>query len=144
MLRLAAKAPRLRPPLMSNVRRHMPALRDFELEAIRLMAGGELSEQQLRILEDLESAERYEYTGSGYYLTLRHVSLPAAERTLSTPAVVGEAGDVRCGFVAFLGNSELVLECHTWGEVDVPDNFRELDVSISTPPITSIGRFHDA
>jgi hypothetical protein len=47
----------------------MPVLRRFELQAIRLMAAGVLTEQQLHVLEELDSAKHYRYTGSGYYLT---------------------------------------------------------------------------
>jgi len=36
--------------------------------------------------------------------------------------------------VVFLGEGALTLECHTWGAVDVPGDFRELNVSVSTPP----------
>jgi hypothetical protein len=41
----------------------------------------------------------------------------------------------------FLGNGKLTLECHTWGAVDVPADFRDRDVLISTPPITMVN--HD-
>jgi uncharacterized protein (DUF362 family) len=33
------------------------------------------------------------------------------------------------------GDGEVVLECHTWGEVDVPEDMRDRDVYISTPKI---------
>ena len=78
--------------------------------------------------------ERYEYTGSGYFLTVKHPGLPADRRTLSDPFVVGIAGDVRAGFVVFLGDGELTLECHTWGELDVPADFRQRQVNVSTAP----------
>jgi hypothetical protein len=45
--------------------------------------------------------------------------------------VVGRSGEVLCGFVAFLRNRELTLECHTWGAVDVPRDFRDLDVNVT-------------
>src|SRR5262245_49237753 len=98
----------------------MQALRDFEIRAIRLLANGALTEAQLAIVEQLTEPLRYEYTGSGYFLTLRDLSLPVAAKTLSFPVVVGESGEVTCGFVVFLGDHELTLECHTWGAVDVP------------------------
>jgi hypothetical protein len=27
------------------------------------------------------------------------------------------------------------LECHTWGEVEVPETFRDLEITIGTPPV---------
>lgn len=116
----------------------MSAFRDFELQAIRLMAEGVLSDGQLQVVREAESASSYEYTGCGYFLTVAHSSLPSEPRTLSDPAVVGNSGDVQAGFVVFLGNHELTLECHTWGEVDVPENFRDHEVAISTPPVNLV------
>lgn len=118
----------------------MPAFREFELQAIRLMAQGVLPEDSLQVLRQAESGVGYEYTGCGYFLTIAHSSLPEERRTLSEPAVVGNAGDIQAGFLVFLGNHALTLECHTWGAVEVPYNFRELDVAISTPPINFVDR----
>jgi hypothetical protein len=115
----------------------MPALREFELRAIHLLAAGALTPQQFSLVASLPEAVRYEYTGSGYFLTVAHPSLPRHRMTLSSPAVVGQAVDIVCGFVVCLGDGELTLECHTWGAVLVPHNFREMDVILSTPPINA-------
>jgi hypothetical protein len=116
--------------------RTMSVFRDFELQAIHLMAEGALSAQQLAVLREISAPTDYRYTGSGYYLTVNHPVLPGEPRTLSEPAIVGTSGDVRCGFVVHLGGGgELVFECHTWGAVDVPEDMRDRDVRISTPPV---------
>ena len=112
----------------------MGAFRPFELQAIALMATGVLSESQLALLRRLEAAS-YEYTGSGYYLKVSHPSLPQQTKTLSEPAVIGAAGDIQAGFVVYLDQHQLTLECHTWGAVDVPGDFRDRQVQISTPPV---------
>jgi len=119
----------------------MPALRPFEFEAICLMSDVILSDTQLQSIRDINTVDDYEYTGHGYFLTIELASLPIDQRTLSEPATVGEVGDIRAGFVVFLGNRKLTLECHTWGAVDVPADFRDRDVLISTPPITMVN--HD-
>ena len=80
----------------------------------------------------------YEYTGAGYFLTLSESWLPEEDATLSCPAVVGSCSGVDSGFVVFLGKNELTLECHTWGELDVPDNYRDQAVEISTPKINKV------
>jgi hypothetical protein len=114
----------------------MATFRDFELQAIHLMANNALSEMQLALLREFEAPSDYRYTGSGYYLSVKHPSLPQKRQTLCEPAVVGISGNIRCGFVVHLdGDGEVVLECHTWGEVDVPDDMRDRDVYISTPKI---------
>lgn len=45
---------------------------------------------------------------------------------------MGRHGKEQCGFVIFLENGELLFECHTWGEVDLSESFREMNVQIST------------
>jgi len=116
----------------------MTVFRQFELEAIRLMAKDVLSDRQMKLLCDAERLDSYEYTGCGYFLSVKHPSLPAEPRTLSEPAVVGKVGDIQAGFVVFLGYGELTLECHTWGPVDVPEDFREREVVISAPPVNYV------
>lgn len=113
----------------------MSAFKTFEIDAIRLMADGQLSDEQLEALQSYAGAIEYEYTGCGYFLRLHADWLPDTKRTLSEPAVVGKAGEIVCGFVLFLSPNELELECHTWGEIEVPSDFRSRQVVVSTPPI---------
>jgi hypothetical protein len=109
----------------------MGTLREFELEAIRIMGHGVLTPEQMLLISELAEPAHYEYTGSGYFLTVSHPDLPALRATLSSPVVVGECGQIICGFVVFLSDHELTLECHTWGDVPVPPGFRKLAVLIS-------------
>lgn len=112
----------------------MPAFRPFEVEAIRLMAADVIPEAVLASVLNTPEPDRYDYTGCGYYLTVKHESLPIERRSLSDPPVAGVAGDVQAGFVVYLGGGELTLECHTWGAVDVPPGFRDMAVEIRSPP----------
>lgn len=120
---------------MSDVKLYMSEFREFEMEAIRFMAAGVLSEHQLRSVLEAEHLVCYNYTGSGYFLRVKHASLPLEARTLSDPPVVGNVGEIQAGFFVFLGDQELTLECHTWGAVDVPEDFRDMQVVVSTPPV---------
>ena len=112
---------------------YVDALCDFEVKAIRILASGILSDDQLEGLKRLKAPARYEYTGCGYFLTVVDPELPAERRTLSLPPIIGTADDVVSGFIVFLGEHELILECHAWGTVDVPDDFRQRDVLIQEP-----------
>ena len=116
----------------------MTAFRDFEIRAIELLCRSALDAQQLATICSTEHAARYDYTGSGYFLTVAH-SIPAAiKSTLSDPAVVGTSGDIVCGFVVFVREDELTLECHTWGAIDVPSDFRDREVVITTPEVNVV------
>jgi hypothetical protein len=109
----------------------MATFRAFELQAICLMAHAVLSEAQLQALGGIQEPVRYEYTGRGYFLAVHLPTLPVGRRTLSEPPVVGNAGDIQAGFLVFLHNQELTLECHTWGTVDIPSDFRDREVVVS-------------
>lgn len=116
----------------------MHALRNFEVEVIRLLANSALDKNQLDCLASFTGSAEYEYTGSGYYLTIRMPMLPDIRSTLSHPFVMGEADGIECGFVAFLEHGELTLECHTWGTINVPSDFRERNVVLSMPEMNYI------
>jgi hypothetical protein len=113
--------------------------RDFELEVLRLLLRDAVSPAQMRFIEEFSGTIGYKYTGSGYFLTISDPALPVEKSTRHVPAVVGSSGSVQCGFVAFLGKNELTLECHTWGPIDVPADFRDQAVRISTPPVRVVG-----
>lgn len=117
----------------------MSALRGFEMRAIAAMAGETLDTTHLALLAEIDRLERYEYTGCGYYATIAHPGLPPLTGMLSTPAVLGitEENDgrvIQAGFVCYLDPGRLTLECHTWGENEIPEDFRGRDVVIRVHP----------
>jgi hypothetical protein len=106
-------------------------LRDFEKSVCELLLSGIL--QPFRITEIVNNAEfkDYEYTGSGYFIKISHPFLPQERIVCSKPTVFGRSDGIECGFVIFIENGELTLECHSWGERDVPADFRNRDVRVS-------------
>jgi hypothetical protein len=38
---------------------------------------------------------------------------------------------VTCGFIIFIENGRLTIECHPWGDPDVPEDFRDKDVQVA-------------
>lgn len=57
--------------------------------------------------------------------------LPTEKVVCDSPNIVGAASNVQCGFVVFLESGELTLECHSWGDPPVPEDFREQDVEVT-------------
>lgn len=109
----------------------MVHFREFESRVLRLLVAPDLGAEVVEaVLREAELVS-YNYSGSGYFLTVKHPSLPSRRIVCSEPQVVGRFGNVQSGFVAFIENGELMLECHTWGEVDVPEHFRELSVVVT-------------
>ena len=110
----------------------MTIFREFEIEALRLLLKPKLGETAVDILICEAEFVSYEYSGCGYFFSVKHPSLPNKRIICSEPSVIGRAGGVQSGFLVFIENGELMLECYTLSEVDVPENFRDGDVSIST------------
>ncbi len=109
----------------------MSVLREYEKKVVHLLASRVLSSQQLDAVIQEGKLVEYEYTGCGYFLTIKHPSLPAERVVCHTPTLTGSAGGINSGFVIFIEDGELTIECHSWGDVDVPEWFRDRDVQIA-------------
>jgi hypothetical protein len=85
------------------------------------------------ILKDIKSnpiITKYDVTGHGYFLTIKHPSLPLKRTVCNTPILIGECGGIETGFIIFIENGELTIECHGWGDKEIPRNYRELEIQI--------------
>jgi len=107
------------------------SLQQFERDAITRLCVAVIDETALsRILAEAEVVD-VDHTGVGYFLTLRHSELPTGKRTVDSPYLLGESGDVCVGFMVFLGDHELTLECFNLGtRDDVPLTVRELPLDL--------------
>jgi len=100
----------------------------FEVEALRLLGTATLGAAVVEAVTRDATFVSYEHSGVGYFLTVRHPMLPKARIVLSTPMVLGRAGEVDGSYLAFVENNELMLEYA--GITDVPANFRDLLVQV--------------
>lgn len=118
--------------------------KDFEMKALEAIAFSQLSDDAISALVRPASPLSYEYTGAGYFITVRDARLPSERRTLSVPPLVGVCGDIVCGFVVFLDNHELTLEVHEWGQAGVSYDFRNMQVVVRDSQPDDLERFHRA
>lgn len=109
----------------------MSIFKEYEKKALRLLTAGVLSSERLEALLIEGKFVGYDYTGSGYFLTVRHAGLPEERVVCDRPLLTGRADGVGCGFVVFIERGELTIECHSWGEIAVPEGFRERDVLVA-------------
>ena len=109
----------------------MKPFKEFERKVVKVLVSSRLPVDEIEAVLETGTFLSYDYTGSGYYLTVRHPSLPSDRVVCDMPLLKGTSGKIVCGFVVFLENGELTLECHTWGPVDVPEDFRERQVDVS-------------
>ena len=126
----------------------MTVLRNYEQKVVRLLTPRVLSPQQIdSVIHEGELVE-YDYTGCAYFLTLRHSTLPVARVVCNEPKLAGTADGIYSGFVIFIQNGQLTLECHSRGDVDVPEWFRDRDVQVAeaflatAQPNKSLDRSH--
>jgi len=87
--------------------------------------------------------EEFDYTKVGYYLSVKHPSLPVERYVLDEPFLLGRTEGVpEVGFVAFIGNHEFTLECfslpETLGDDYIPEDFRDRKVEIVIAEVTKV------
>ncbi|WP_431094956.1 hypothetical protein [Polaromonas aquatica] len=110
----------------------MSHFRDFEKQAVRMLATPRLGNALVEtVLEDSEFVA-FEHTGVGYFLTVRHPLLPMERAVFDEPTVVGRIEEYEGGYLVFVENHELMLECYSTGAVEVPADFRERRVNLAT------------
>jgi hypothetical protein len=111
----------------------MSHFRPHELEVLRLLVAPALGAEAVDAIARDSELVGLEHTGVGYFLTVRHASLPAKRMVCSEPMLTGRSGQVQSGFVVFLENGELTLECHSWGDDQIPECYRDESVEIAQP-----------
>jgi hypothetical protein len=109
----------------------MSILREYEKTVVHLLTSNVLSSQQLDDVIREGQLVEYDYTGCGYFLTIKHADLPIARVVCDTPQLTGSADGIISGFVIFIEDGELTIECHSWGDVDIPEWFRDRDVQVA-------------
>ena len=108
----------------------MSVLESFEKSVIELLATDVLT---ARLVDEVCSNGKLvslDFTGGGYFLTLSSNDLPVERLVLDNPSVNGKVGELLTGFVAFIENNELTLECFAYGGEIVPENFRDMGVAV--------------
>ncbi len=107
-------------------------LKEYEIKVIRLFLRDILSPEQIEEVSQNCKFGDFEYTGSGYFLSVKHPILSKERIVCSRPILVGKTEDgIVCGFVLYIEKGQLTIECHSWGEINVPGDFRERDVQIT-------------
>jgi hypothetical protein len=110
----------------------MESLREFEIDVIGKLTANILKPAQVTRITKNYEAVGFEFTGAGYFLSIKHSEIPKEKFICSHPILIGHTeGDIICGFVIFIENHQLTLECHEWGAADISSDFRDRAVKIS-------------
>ena len=89
-------------------------MKKFEIEIIRQLLLDSDLEGLLPILDSPRAV--VEFSGVGYFITVRNYRLPTTRRVLDSLDMRGKLGGVEVGYLAFIEASELTLECYSYGD----------------------------
>ncbi len=112
------------------VRDKMTNLKPHEQKVLDILVSGTIPDDVLRDIKVNPRIVAYDVTGNGYFLTIEHPSLPMDRIVCDKPMLIGECDGVETGFVVFIQNGGLTIECHGWGDKDVPKNYRDSRIRI--------------
>jgi hypothetical protein len=108
----------------------MVSLEPFEIEVIARLTTGVFSRELLRRVIRDGDVVSIEHTGVGYFYTFRHPSLPTERRVCNAPVISGKCNGIETGFIVFIERNELTLECYSFGNQPVPEDYRRSTVSL--------------
>ena len=108
-------------------------LTPYECIVLDMMLDGYLSKSQIASLKATHISG-FDYTGAGYFTQLQHDSLSFPRKTISEPIIYGYGDNYMVGFVFFIEDKQLTIECHSYGEVNPPITIRDepLIIEMST------------
>lgn len=104
-------------------------LAKYEIEVFNLLLNDKFNTEELNSILN-SPITGYDYTGAGYFLELTNDILPKDRETISEPTLFGRADNFEVGFLIFIEDSKLTLECHSWGEENPPESVREKLIAI--------------
>ena len=104
----------------------------YEKEAIRILCGNEVPNSTLHQAMTNPSKLSCRFTGAGYYLDIEHIDLPEHRILCDKPTVAGEYQSREVGFIAFIENRSICLECYGYSANGVPESIRDGVVNIHT------------
>ena len=105
-------------------------LKPHEKLVLDILVSESIPDNVMKDIKANPSITGYDVTGNGYFLTVKHPSLPIERIVCDEPMIIGECDGIETGFVVFIENGELTIECHGWGDKAIPQDYRGLSVQI--------------
>ena len=110
-------------------------LAKYEIEVLKLFLNDRFNKDKLNSILN-SPITGYDYTGAGYFLELTNDLFPKGSETISEPTLLGRGDNFEVGFLIFIEDSKLILECHSWGNENPPESVREESQSMATKSLT--------
>ncbi len=104
-------------------------LTKYEIEVLNIMLKNKFDIQQLDLIIK-SPITGYDYTGAGYFLEITNDIFSVQRNVISEPTLIGKADNFQVGFILFIENKKLVIECHSWGIENLPSTIRNQEIEI--------------
>jgi len=108
----------------------MTYAKEFEKIIIRMLCEPHLDKTLIDEICEMEFND-YDYSGCGYFLFFKHPDLPKRRIVCSKPNLLGDWNNIQSGFIIFIEDHEIMFECYTNGETEVPENYRQNSIQVS-------------
>lgn len=105
-------------------------LTEYEIEVLGIMLKSEYSASEIENLISTSTFSGYNFTGAGYFLELTNELFPVKRQVISEPILLGKTEDIQVGFILFIENKTLTIECHGWGGSNPPKDIRTKKVQL--------------
>jgi hypothetical protein len=105
-------------------------LNKYEIEVLRIMLISEYSASDIENIILTSTFGSFDFTGAGYFLEISNDLFPVKRKVISEPFLIGKTKGVQVGFVLFLENKTLTIECHSWGIENPPEDIRSHIIEI--------------
>ncbi|MDJ1505410.1 hypothetical protein [Xanthocytophaga agilis] len=103
----------------------------YEVEVLKFMLQDRLTQHKWDEFLSTCSISSYEFTGVGYFLEISCPKLFLEKETIHKPDILGKVDEIEVGFILFLEGNNITLECHTWGDGELPATVRDLNFQIT-------------
>lgn len=101
----------------------------YEIDAIYILLTAKFDKYQIHNLITT-SVSGFEFTGAGYFIEIQNDLLPIKRSVYSHPMIIGHGENSKIGFIIFIENRTMIVECHTWGEENIQSGIRDQPIMI--------------
>jgi len=104
----------------------------YEQEVLKILCNDVVPSSVLHELMVNPENINCKFTGEGYFLDIKHKELPINRIVCDKPTVLGKYKEQELGFIVFIGNGTITLECYNYSNKGIPEEIRNGSIKIST------------
>ena len=104
----------------------------YEQEVLKILCNEVIPNSVLHDIIVNPESINCKFTGEGYYLDIKHKEVPIDRIVCDKPIVIGQYQEQEVGFIVFIENGMISLECYNYSNKGIPKEIRNGSVKIST------------